>query len=212
MPPKIFSRQKILSMDKVPRLKLINAISGFKSANLIGTANKQGNENVAVFSSVVHMGSNPPLLGFITRPETVPRHTYQNIKATGWYTINHIHSGIYEQAHHTSGKYREDISEFKQCDLSPFYSERCPAPYVKEAHVRIGMKHVEEHKIEANGTLLLVGSIEEIMLTGDFLMDDYTLDLEKADTIAISGVESYYSTHRLAKLGYVRVPEKLSRE
>jgi flavin reductase (DIM6/NTAB) family NADH-FMN oxidoreductase RutF len=212
MPTKTFSASDIRSIDKVSRLKLINSISGFKSANLIGTADKNGNKNLAIFSSVVHVGSNPPLLGFITRPETVPRHTYQNIKETGWYTINHIHSGIYEQAHKTSGKYREDLSEFEEVDLTPFYSDDCAAPYVKKARICMGMQFVEEHFIEANGTVLLVGAIEEILLGDNYRSEDGALDLEQAQTVAISGISSYHFTQRLDKLEYVRVPEELSRE
>ena len=58
--------------------------------NLIATKSNDGFPNVAVFSSVTHLGSNPPLLGFITRPAFVPRNTYENIRKTGIYTINHI--------------------------------------------------------------------------------------------------------------------------
>jgi flavin reductase (DIM6/NTAB) family NADH-FMN oxidoreductase RutF len=209
---KTFSHDDVMAMEKVPRLKMINAISGFKSANLLGTASSGGQENVAVFSSVIHLGSNPPLLGFVTRPQTVPRHTYQHIHETGWFTINHVNASIYEKAHQTSGKYREDLSEFEQCELTPVYSDDCPAPYVKEARIRMGMKQVEEHKIEANGTVLVVGSIEEIILTDDFLMDDYTLDLDEAGTVAISGLESYHATKRLDKLDYVRLPDEQSRD
>jgi flavin reductase (DIM6/NTAB) family NADH-FMN oxidoreductase RutF len=212
MPVKKISANDIRSMDKVPRLKLINSISGFKSANFIGTTAKNSNENLAIFNSVVHVGSNPPLLGFITRPETVPRHTYQNIKETGCYTINHIHSGIYEKAHQTSGKYREDLSEFDQVGLTPHYSENLAAPYVNEAHIQMGMKLVEEHFIEANGTVFLIGAIEGILLHDDYRTEDGALDLEQAETVAISGISSYHSTQRLDKLEYVRVPDRLSRE
>jgi flavin reductase (DIM6/NTAB) family NADH-FMN oxidoreductase RutF len=80
----------ILEMEKIFRLNFVNSIPGYKSANLIGTKSKAGVSNLAVFSSVVHLGSNPPLLGFM-RPAVVPRDTYQNIKETGKFTINHIH-------------------------------------------------------------------------------------------------------------------------
>lgn len=56
------SRQDIQAMDQRERARLINSLSGFKSANLIGTCDKQGLENLAVVSSVVHLGSNPPCL------------------------------------------------------------------------------------------------------------------------------------------------------
>ena len=70
------------SLGKIPRLNLINSCMGYKSANLIGTISKDGRPNLAVFSSITHLGSDPALIGFILRPTTVPRHTYSNIKET----------------------------------------------------------------------------------------------------------------------------------
>lgn len=203
------SRNDIDAMDKVKRLKLINGLSGFKSANLMGTISDANNENLAIFSSVVHLGSNPPLLGCILRPHSVPRHTYENIKETGWYTINHVHSEIYQQAHQTSGKYRKEISEFDQARLEPWYSDTCKAPYVKEARIKIGLKPVEEHMIKTNETMLLVGAIQEILLPEDCRDEDGFLDIEKANTVAISGLDAYHTTNRLDKLEYVRIDDSL---
>ena len=67
-------------MHSIPRLNLINSCTGYKSANLIATKSKDGISNVALFSSVTHIGSNPPMISFITRPLTVKRDTYTNIK------------------------------------------------------------------------------------------------------------------------------------
>ena len=75
-----YTRENINTLDKITRINLINSCSGYKSANLIGSISKEGVPNVAVFSSVTHLGSNPPTLGFILRPTTVPRDTYKNIK------------------------------------------------------------------------------------------------------------------------------------
>ena len=77
-------------MSKIYRLNLVNSITGYKSAHLIGSQSLDGKNNVAIFSSVIHLGSNPALIGFILRPTSVPRHTYSNIKATGIFTLNAI--------------------------------------------------------------------------------------------------------------------------
>ena len=206
------NRAEIEGMDKVPRLKLINCLSGFKSANLMGTVSNDGIENVAIFSSVVHLGSNPPLLGCILRPHSVPRHTYENIRETEWYTINHVNTNIYEQAHQTSGNYRKEISEFDQAGLEAWYSKACAAPYVKESQIKIGIQPVEEHFIEANETMLLVGSIEEVWFPEHCREEDGFLNIEKAETVTISGLDAYHSTDRLSKLEYVRVDESMQRE
>ena len=77
-------------MEQRERARLINSLSGFKSANLIGTCDKQGLENLAVVSSVVHLGSNPPLFGFIVRPTESRRDTLENILETKHFTINSV--------------------------------------------------------------------------------------------------------------------------
>lgn len=207
-----YTRQDILDMDKVPRLNLINAISGFKSANLIGTCNQSGQENLAIFSSVIHVGSNPPLLGMLVRPLTVPRHTYSNIRETGWFTVNHIRKEFYKSAHKTSGKYRKEISEFEACGLKAEYSNRCAAPYVKEAVIKIGLAYEEETKIQANGTILIIGAIKELTVPSDSIEEDGFIDIEKAGSVAISGLDSYHSTDRLSREAFVRLPEEISRK
>ncbi len=206
------SRSEIEKMDKVPRLKLINSLSGFKSANLMGTINADGVENLAIFSSVFHLGSNPPLLGCILRPQTVPRHTCENIKETSWYTVNHVNSAIYRQAHQTSGKYRKELSEFEVSGLNSWYSEACCASYVEAARIRIGLTLVEEHHVEANKTIMLVGAIQEIWIPENCREEDGFLDIEKADTVTISGLDAYHTTNRLDKMDYVRVDDNLKRK
>lgn len=70
---KHFSKEDISKMSSIYRLNMINSCTGYKSANLIGTKSKKGVTNLAVFNSVIHLGSNPPLIGFILRPTTVAR-------------------------------------------------------------------------------------------------------------------------------------------
>lgn len=205
------SRSEILEMEKVFRLQLINSISGFKSANLLGTVSKEGRENLAIFNSVVHIGSNPPLLGCILRPPTVPRHTFENIRDTGWFTVNHVHKDWYRQAHKTSGNYKEGLSEFEISGLSAQYTEGCPAPYVAESSIKLGLTLEEYLEIEANGTILLVGAIQEIRFPKEVQEEDGFLNLEKAGTVTISGIDSYHQTERLGREGYVRVPDDKAR-
>ncbi|MCK7516855.1 MAG: flavin reductase family protein [Ignavibacteriales bacterium] len=79
----IITKENILQFEKLYRTNLFNSLSGFKSANLIGTISKEGKTNLAIFSSVIHVGANPPLMGLLMRPVSVERHTYHNIKETG---------------------------------------------------------------------------------------------------------------------------------
>lgn len=190
---------------------MLNCISGFKSAILIGTKSNDGIENLAVFNSIMHIGANPPLMGFILRPVTVRRDTYENIKSTGFYTFNHINSKIISKAHQTAAKYEIDESEFDKAGLESKYSDDFPAPFVKESKIKIGLKYVNEYLIEENGTILIIGEVVKIDFPNDIQAEDGWLDLEKADTIAINGLDSYYSASKLSRLSYA-VPKKFPEE
>ena len=195
-------------MDKIFRLNLINSCTGFKSANLLGTKSLNGVSNVAVFSSITHLGSNPPLIGFILRPTTVPRDTYRNIKDTGIFTINHIYSDIIEDAHHTSAKYPDEISEFTKTDLEEEFLGNFAAPFVKGAKIRLGCRYLNEYEIKENDTLLLVSSIEHVFVADlDIQQDDGWLKLENANTVAINGLDGYATTKLLDRFAYAR-PKK----
>ena len=198
------TKEDVLKFEKLYRAALINSITGFKSASLIGTISKQGNTNLAIFNSVIHVGANPPAFGFLMRPVSVERHTYENIKETGFFTINHINRNIYKQAHQTSARYEKNISEFDECKLSPEFSDGLSAPYVKEASIKIGLKYIEEHEIKYNGTIFIVGEIVEIILPADIIEKDGFVNIEKAGTVSISGLDSYHETKRITRLSYAK--------
>ena len=195
-----FDSEAIHDLERIYRLNLINSVSGFKSANLVGTIGDTGKLNLAIFSSVIHLGSNPPYLGMILRP--VPGDTINNIMETGVYTINHVSSDIYELAHHTSAKYKSEISEFDVTGLTPEFINDFKAPFVGESNIKIAMSMQEIIPIQSNGTKLLVGKIEEVHVPENIIDHDGTLDIAKAETMAISGLNSYHQTQRIAKLEY----------
>ena len=198
------NRSDIDAMEKLYKINLINSCSGYKSANLIATQSQDGFTNVAVFSSVTHLGSNPPLLGFILRPNVVPRNTYENIRKTGIYTINHIHQKITKDAHHTSAKYPKEISEFDQTNLETEYKGDFAAPYVKGCHVQIGMHYMNEYLIEENNTILVIGKIEHIHINDDILETDGFINLAKAETAAINGLDGYAIPQQQTRYPYQR--------
>jgi len=194
----------IASWDRIRRLQLINSISGYKPANLIGTRSSSGQDNLAIFSSVVHLGSNPALLGMITRPDTVPRHTLAYIRETGCYTINHVSEDMIRAAHWTSADWPEDQSEFSALGIPSEEVDGFPAPFVAGAPVSMAMKLVDELPIQANGTILLIGKLEFIRFPDDALDEDGSLDYAQLASVAISGLNSYHSVSRISKFPYAR--------
>jgi flavin reductase (DIM6/NTAB) family NADH-FMN oxidoreductase RutF len=198
----IFLLDDILQMEKQPRTNLINSLPGIRAANLIGTCNQAGESNLAIFNSVIHIGANPPYMGFIMRPVSVPRGTYQNIKEIGHFTINQVNESIYKQAHQTSARY--EVSEFDATGLTPEFTLNIKAPYVKESKVKIGLRFVEEQHIKVNGTILMIGEIQEIILEDNYLNDSNIVQLQQTKAIGVNGLETYYRVEKIAELPYAK--------
>ncbi len=203
---KAFNRNEIADMEKVFRLNLINSISGYKAANLIGTKGKVAN-NLAIFSSVIHLGSNPPLLGMICRPATVPRHTLSNIEENGVYTINHISEEMHHRAHYTSAKFQEHESEFEQCNFKEEYLLNCDAPFVKGSPIKMEMEWKENIPIKLNGTILVIGEIKNIYLNEGIIQENGQLDLNHAKIVCISGLNRYHKVEEIGHYPYARREE-----
>jgi flavin reductase (DIM6/NTAB) family NADH-FMN oxidoreductase RutF len=203
----VITLEHILAMEKQHRTNLINSLPGVRGANLIGTIGKDNVTNLAIFNSVMHIGAHPPLMGFIMRPVSVPRGTYQNIKDTGYFTINHVTESFYKQAHQTSARY--ETSEFEATGLTPFYSDTLPAPFVKESPVKIGLKFIEEHLITANQTLLIIGEVQEIHLEEGAFNENHILQLANTGSIGVNGLETYYRVEKIAELPYAKPNQPL---
>ena len=198
-------RQDFDDLDHLYKINLVNSCSGFKSANLIGTKSNDGIANVAVFSSVTHFGSNPPLLGIIFRPMSdVPRNTYENIKETGQFTINHIYWDIIEQAHHTSAKYNKRISEFEVTELEQEYKNNWHAPFVKGAPVQIALTYCEEYKIKANNTIQLIAEIKDLYVKDELIEKDGFINLSKGNVMTINGLDGYALPSLKQRIDYQR--------
>ena len=201
---KHFSQKDIDTLSKIYRLNLINSATGYKSAQLVGSVSSEGNENLAVFSSIVHLGSNPALIGMILRPTTVPRHTYANMKATGVFTLNAIHESQIEDAHHTSASYPESISEFDKTQLKLERKKNILAPFVKDSPIQMACKYLNEYHIKENDTLLIVGSIEDLYVKDSILLEDGWIQLDLGGIVTINGLDGYAIPKLQERFPYAR--------
>lgn len=199
------NQQQILAADRKFRLNLINSLTGIKPANLIGTTSPEHGTNLAIFSSVVHLGATPPLYGFIMRPLDVMRNTYANIKETGVYTINHVPLDKAQSAHQTSGKYPEDISEFDECGFTESYIDGFTAPFVEESPIKLGLRFVDELSIKQNDTHLIIGEIEHVLCSDEYVDARGYVDFEQADIAGIGGLNRYYRLSLENEYPYVRL-------
>jgi flavin reductase (DIM6/NTAB) family NADH-FMN oxidoreductase RutF len=189
-------------MEKLLRVQLATSLPGVKPIALIGTKDAAGRTNLAPFSSIVHLGSIPALLGMVSRPDSVDRHTLANLIATGEWTINHLHSGILAAAHQCSARYPRDISEFAATGLTEHYEAGFGAPFVAESRFRVAMKLEEIIPIPSNGTQLIVGRVHLVQVLEEGLLEQGGIDLAGLDCLASTALDTYFTVQPLARLGY----------
>lgn len=202
------SASDILKLEQRFRTNLINCLSGFKTPHLIGTKSKSGITNLGLFTQVMHVGANPPLMGVLFRPHSVPRHTLENILETKEFTINLVHKAVMKQAHWTSARWEK--SEFEATGLTEYYSSNHFAPFVAESKIKIGLEFKEQHLITANKTILVIGEIKELIIEEELITSDGFLNIEAANTLAMTGLDSYHDTNGINRLSYAKpdIPPK----
>ncbi len=207
---KEITKEAISKMEKVERLNLINSCTGYKSANLIATKSADGKPNVAIFSSITHLGSFPALIGFIMRPTTVPRDTYKNIRETGFFTVNHITMDMIADAHHTSANFEMGISEFDKTNLEEEYKNNIEIPFVQGSPVQLYCKYVNEYYIKENDTIHVIASIENLFFDENLQHEDGWLQLDQGNVISLNGLDGYCLPKLVDRFQYARknVPSK----
>lgn len=204
----IITKDQIKELDRKVRLNLVNNLSGVKPANLVGTRASDGQSNLAIINSVVHIGSDPAMMGFIMRPaDGVERHTLNNIRETGVFTINSIPPKMLAQAHYTSAKFERSINEFERCGFTEVELDGFAAPFVGESSIQIGLQLTEELEVKSNGTILIVGTIEMLHVPKSWLTPGASIDLEATNLVGIGGLNTYYNLSIAAAFPYARVHE-----
>lgn len=201
---KHFSNEDINKLEQRYRALLVNSLSGFKSANLIGTVDSVGQENLSIVSSVFHLGACPPLVGVIFRPHSVSRHTLENILETKTYTINQVNAQIYTAAHQTSARYDKTESEFEHTGLTAEYLNGFSAPFVGESRLKYALELRDHQRIKLNDTELVIGEITALHVDEIALQPDGYVDIEALESVAISSLDGYHTTKRLNRLEYAK--------
>ncbi len=203
-----FNHDEILNSDSFYRRNLINCLSGYKSLNLIGTQNGNGETNLAPFSQIFHVGANPPMVGILFRPHTVKRDTLENILETKFFTLNHVTPEFCKEAHWTSARW--EGSEFEKTGLKSVYQNDFPAPFVEVSPLKVGCKLVEVQTLKVNQTVLAIGSIEHIFVDEKGLREDGSLDLNILDSVTVSGLDEYHRGEKIARYAYAKPDQDLS--
>lgn len=206
----IIDKKQILSFDNLYRRNLVNSLLGFKPALLIGTTDNENNTNLAIFSQIFHVGATPPMIGILFRPDSVERHTLENIRETKVFTINSITPDSYKQAHQTSARYAKQESEFEMTGLTSDFKSGFSAPFVKESPLKIACSSNQEISLDINGTILLIGNVEFIELPDQTVLGDGFIDHYAMNELCAVGLDAYYKPEPLDRLSYAKAYKPLT--
>jgi len=206
----IVQKENLNDLDRRYRANLINSITGIKPANLIGSRSMQKQDNLAIFSSVVHLGSNPAQIGMVTRPQLPQmKDTYSNILESKYYTINSVEQSFIKNAHYTSARLGKETSEFDVMKLERSFINDFYAPFVAESAIKIGLRYIKSLDLP-NGCIFIIGEVELIELPDTILDEEGNLNLSESGSVGISGLSSYYALEFLDKFPYAhkdKIPE-----
>ncbi|MCH8553568.1 MAG: flavin reductase family protein [Schleiferiaceae bacterium] len=200
-----FNKQAILDWESRFRANFFHAALGVKPAVLIGTIDENSNANLAIFSSAFHLGSNPPIFGFMMRPPDVRRDTLNNILKAGEYSLSIFQSDAIDQAHQTSAKYEPHIDEFDAVGLDKVIWEGVPIP--KDSPLSMKLQFLEAIDIHHNKTQLILGEVVAVYANALQLTDDGLILHEENNIVGVSGLDTYYTSKKVKRLSYARPNE-----
>ena len=192
-------------MEKLQRVQFATTLPGPKPICLVGTRSQSGVANLAPFSSITHLGSNPILIGMVTRPDTVERQTLRNILDTKSWTLNHVTAATVDRTHQCSARYPADISEFSATGLTEHLHPEVTAPFVKECPIRFALQLEEIVDIPSNGTKLIIGRVQLVEIPDESYSADGTIKL--TDSLASTALDTYFSIQELTRLPYAKAPK-----
>ena len=79
---------------------------------------------------------------------------------------------------------------------------------MKESKIKFAVSYVDELAIQQNGTVLIIGQVEQLYIDESFIKEDGALDLFEAKSVTVSGLNNYGTVEKLAEHAYVRVENK----
>lgn len=184
--------------DRAWRINFINCLIGAKNLHVLITRNSNGTYNAAIFNSGIHVGSSPPYIGFLLRPTTVPRHTYENLRQYPYATLNAVTEAFRQRAHATHAKLPYGESELEHFALSPQWIAGEDLPYIEESPLMARLRWVEEHLLTVNQTRFLIFAVESVHIAVEPDQDGF-FRMDKLGLVAGSGCDAYWRVEYLGR-------------
>ena len=187
------------------RAQFFNSLGGPRQVGLLTSFSPQGVANSAVFSQTLHVSANPPQLGFLFRPLTAEHQGLRYVRAQGCFGFHVLSGGTAQaqQLHQCSAKYPEGESELDAVGLSWEAFETLHAPRIHDAVVAYGLKLTEEYQL-ANGTILVVGSVDEVHVHPSATVHPRGHVQHPDDLLLAQGLDTYHHSSALVALSYAQ--------
>ncbi len=187
----VYTAEDLRNADRAWRINFINCLIGAKNLHVLITRNLTGTYNGAIFNSGIHVGSSPPYVGFLLRPTTVPRHTYENLRHYPYATMNAVAHSFYEKAHATHAKLPYGESELEHLGLPLRWAEGEDVPYLAESPLTARLRLAEEHLITLNQTRFLIFAVETVYIAVEPQSDGF-FRIDELGLVAGSGCDAYW--------------------
>lgn len=189
----------------------------------VGTTDGAGQVNLSPFSFFNAFGANPPTVAFspaFRGTDGSSKHTYENVLATGEFTVSVVSWGIVEQMNLASADWPRDVDEFEAAGFTKAPSQLITPPGVAESPMFMECRlqqHVSLGTGPASGNLL-IGEVVMFHIK-ESVFDGKYPSIDRLDLVARMGGPYYCrasgdAVFSLAKpaglgIGYNRLPESV---
>ena len=75
---------------------------------------------------------------------------------------------------------------------------------VETVPIKLGCKYLNQYEIKENNTLLMVAEINDIYFSEEIIQNDGWLNLEKAKTVTINGLDGYAQPSLVNRFEYAK--------
>jgi flavin reductase (DIM6/NTAB) family NADH-FMN oxidoreductase RutF len=169
----------------------------------ISSVSAGGVPNLAPFSFFNAVCGNPPVVCFASGVRQPPKHTLENVRATGEFVVNIVTEEIAEKMNLTSGEYPAGVSEFAISGLTPVASDLVKPPCVLESPVNMECKLLQIIEVSTRplGGSLVLGEVVRFHID-PAISDNFRVDAEKLRAIGRMGGNEY--THTRSRFEMIR--------
>jgi flavin reductase (DIM6/NTAB) family NADH-FMN oxidoreductase RutF len=162
---------------------------------LVASIDREGRHNLSPFSFFNAFGANPPVI--VVSPayrgkDGTPKHTYENIRETGEFTVSAVSYSMVEQISLASSDYERGVDEFVKAGFTKLQSQVVAPPGVAESpfvmECRL-MQHIDTGGLPGSGNLMIAEVLRFHVRESAF--EGERIDPRRLDLVARMGYNWY---------------------